>query len=645
MSWLTPLGFLGFIGIIVLIIIYIIKPNYQNKIISSTFVWKLSLRYRKKKIPLSKLRNILLLICQLLIITAITGILAQPFIKGDDEDDYSEKVVIIDASASMLTETGGETRFERAVEMVQELSEDVVKNNARLTVILAGEKASYVLQESYDANEINMALDDLLLSDPKEVCTYGTPDMTGAIELAESITAIYPKCDVVLYSDTTYLDAGKITVVPVVDISEYNASILDVRAIIDENYYRVEIDVACYGLNAPVMVNCDIYGANLEGATISFSNEVLCEYDKTKTLVYALKLDENSEQNPDIIFGDELSLYSFDNIHVSVAGSADAFPDDDSFYLYGGEKIPLRVQYYSALPNSYFGTAMLVLRDALSDRWNVEFKEVKREETPELVGFDVYIFEHAMPNTVPTDGIVLLFNPDGAPAGTDFGLGRPVGFQEEYSLSSDAEALAHPIMNNITPESITVTQYTPITHYNGYDALLYAENSPVLIAKNEPFQKIAVMSFSLNYSNLAMLLEFPLMIYNMFEYFSPSTFEGNVFDINEEISLNSRSDMLTVNGGALNDLEIVEFPDTIKVSRPGVYTVTQVPISGEAVVESFYVKLPAEESNIYYEEDVLVNPAYYEVTETNDIDLLLYFAIALVALLFAEWWLHSREQF
>ena len=39
MSWLTPLGFLGLIGLIVLIIIYLIKPNYQNKIISSTFIW------------------------------------------------------------------------------------------------------------------------------------------------------------------------------------------------------------------------------------------------------------------------------------------------------------------------------------------------------------------------------------------------------------------------------------------------------------------------------------------------------------------------------------------------------------------------------------------------------------------------------
>ena len=35
---LVPLGLLGLIGILILIIIYIIKPNYQQKFVSSTFV-------------------------------------------------------------------------------------------------------------------------------------------------------------------------------------------------------------------------------------------------------------------------------------------------------------------------------------------------------------------------------------------------------------------------------------------------------------------------------------------------------------------------------------------------------------------------------------------------------------------------------
>ena len=70
MTLLVPLGLLGLLGVVALIIIYIIRPNYQQKFISSTYIWKLSLKYRKKRIPTSKLRNILLILCQVCI-TAI----------------------------------------------------------------------------------------------------------------------------------------------------------------------------------------------------------------------------------------------------------------------------------------------------------------------------------------------------------------------------------------------------------------------------------------------------------------------------------------------------------------------------------------------------------------------------------------------
>ena len=44
-------------------------------------------------------------------------------------------------------------------------------------------------------------------------------------------------------------------------------------------------------------------------------------------------------------------------------------------------------------------------------------------------------------------------------------------------------------------------------------------------------------------------------------------------------------------------------------------------------------------------EDVLTNPYFYEANENEDLDLLFYFAMALVILLFMEWWLQSRKQF
>ena len=97
--------------------------------------------------------------------------------------------------------------------------------------------------------------------------------------------------------------------------------------------------------------------------------------------------------------------------------------------------------------------------------------------------------------------------------------------------------------------------------------------------------------------------------------------------------------------GPKTEVKMTEFPGKLVLKNPGVYTVTQMPISGKEVVENFYVRIPAAESNTAAVEDVLTNPYYLEKDDMGDVDLLFYFAAALVALLFVEWFLQSREQF
>lgn len=115
MIFLIPLGFLALIGLLALLAIYLIKPSYQNKVIPSSYIWKESLKYRKKQVPASALRNVLIVICQILIIVLCTFIIAAPMLRSGAADT-DEKIVIIDASADMRAEDNYVTRFERAVE-------------------------------------------------------------------------------------------------------------------------------------------------------------------------------------------------------------------------------------------------------------------------------------------------------------------------------------------------------------------------------------------------------------------------------------------------------------------------------------------------------------------------------------------------
>ena len=64
---------------------------------------------------------------------------------------------------------------------------------------------------------------------------------------------------------------------------------------------------------------------------------------------------------------------------------------------------------------------------------------------------------------------------------------------------------------------------------------------------------------------------------------------------------------------------------------------------GKEVTEEVYVRTPAIESNIKLYEERLDGPTRAVQTEDGFKDLLVYLAAALVALLFIEWILKSKD--
>ena len=132
----------------------------------------------------------------------------------------------------------------------------------------------------------------------------------------------------------------------------------------------------------------------------------------------------------------------------------------------------------------------------------------------------------------------------------------------------------------------------------------------------------------------------------MFNYFLPSTSTEYVFEVNQEATLNCRGDMLTISGPSNISYEFVDpsdFPCKVKFTVPGLYEIEQRLVSGRTVTESIYVCTADDHSNILLEIDELDSPIVQVNTETIDVDLIIWFAIALVALLFVEWILHTQD--
>lgn len=648
MSILLPLGLLGLLGIAVLILIYILKPNYQQKLVSSTYIWELSLKYRKKKIPISRLRNLIILICQLLIIAACALILAQPVIRAEKMES-NERIALIDASAGMLATDGADTRFVRAIGQVKELAEDTFSQSGIITVILVDEQPAFIARRADQTmrEEMLARLDELARCENNVPvhCTYGVADIDAGMELAEQVLEENPSASVRLYTGKEFIDSGIVDVIDVGVDTEWNAAIVNASAEMDENFYSFSVEVASYGIGANLRVNCEVYGVNGQDRTEILSLPARCDVGETVTV----------EFNSDSV---DMMIYMFDYVRVSVeavdAGGAvltDSFSYDDTFYLYGGTPQKINIQYASPKPNPFVSGILIGLRDSLSSRWDIDLTEVRGENAiPEIAGFDFYIFEHKMPEILPTDGVVFLINPDVSPEGAGITLNAN-DVSGDFTLRSGG---AHPITDRVNAEEITVTKYKRVTLADGFETLLYIGNDPALMIKNEPGVKIALLTFSLNSSNFSVLAGFPSLMYNMISYFFPSTITDSVemgssakyiFEVNDTVTLNAKGPFLTVTDSVGTKTEFDEFPAGIEAVRPGTYTVSQIPLSGVETVERFYVRIAAAESDIGLVLEELYSP-YVDIPEQfNDFDLLLYFAIALVALEFIEWILQTREHF
>lgn len=654
MSLLLPLGLLGLISLLVLLLIYILKPNYQQKMISSTFVWKLSLKYKKKRIPISKLRNILLIICQCLILTGLSFVLSNPVIPGE-KLDATEEVLIIDASGSMLVETDGTTRFERAVGQVEARILELFEDGGVVSVIVADTEPYFVAQRanSEDSTAVFEKLSEL--TDGEELaCSYNSANMDKSVEMAQNVVMENPKAEVFLYTATTYIDTNNITLRSVdgEDVAtvqdEWNAAILNCSVEVVDNFYNLTVDVGCYNRSEAVTVYCEVFGFNEDYTkTEIFESDELffSEAEEEQTVVFTFEMLNGKNELV-------RSLHTFDNLRVYVE-EADNFAEDNTYYVYGGIKEEVKVQYASTWRNNFFRSSMYAIRAGLGNVWDIDFDEVdvdpQSNEKPEyaLEEYDVYIFEHFVPEKLPTDGIVLLVDPSGAPKNSGLRIdSMPInwaGMGLDYAYRVEPGD-PHPLTQGIDASSIFLTEYNKVISHDGYDELWYFNGDPILLAKNTEDVKVAVLAMDLNFSTLALTEYFPMFMYNLFQYFMPATITDFTYQVGDSVTLRARGQELLVSGGNL-DLTLTEFPHTLVVDKPGSYTLSQFDFAGEYIIENFFVGMPKTESNITKEIGALPLLYVEEIIEQEDKDLLVYFAAAIVALMLLEWWLQSREYF
>ncbi len=635
MSLLVPLGLIGLLGVVLLVVIYIIKPNHIQKVISSTHIWKLSLKYKKKRASVNKINNILIFVCQLLILGICGLLLANPVLGYEVAADEKEEILIIDASASMLLDSGESTRFERAVSEAKIYADEVFENGGLVTVIVADDSPEFLIRRADDERRLELmdALDALV---DGEACTYGSADMQGAVELAQQALDENPNIAIKLYTATNYIQRGDVEVVDVSDVDDWNVAVLQASVDLDsDNHYNITIDVGCFDRTSAVTVYCTVFGVNGTEDNWTFSSvESFTENSvEQKTVLYTM--DDFPNGTP---------LYSFDYITIYVdAEISDGFDDDDSFYIYGGDKPDFKIQYASSSPQIFFRSVIGSYRQAFSDSWDIKLTETAPGDKGVSEGFDMYIYENIMPDTMPTDGIVILVNPSTAPQNCGFRVDDTVTVPSSSTLEA---SMSHALMQFVNPSQLTINKYQRLGALDSsYTVLMSYEGDPMVMVKDSDAEKVVVINCAINYSTLNVQHDFGIFMANVFGYFSPETFDKNVYEVGETIAFTPRGTAFTVQNDEGEELDVGDNL-TLKVTTPGLYLAMQETLrldEGRVALENFFVKVPASESNISKEADL---PQIYIEEAQEDVyeDMLLYFAVAMFVLLCAEWFLYSRSR-
>ncbi len=606
MKFLNPAALWLLLGVPLLIIIYLIKTRHEDRAVSSTYIWHLSDKFAKKKMPIQKIRRNLLFILHLLIIVAAALLAARPYIYNGEIRSY---VVILDTSASMGIENeSGESRFERAIEEIYRLG-DGLENGHMLSLIVASDSPSCVLRNTKSQSELRRALDKLS-------CGLGECDLGKALLVAEEICSENSSSEVVLYTDREFESAENITVVSMNE-GEWNASAISL------SYEK-------------------------QGISFVFNGTVISS-GKSSSLTVGLKVDDSvigvhkvecpvGAQVPVSFTVDDISNFDYATLYFE---ADDGLADDNSYSVCRPSNYTRNVLLASASP--------LYLRSALEALGNCKVTTVSALGNAELSGYNIYIFDGVYPEAYPTDGSVIIFGCEKLPSGLS--AGDEYIAQAQVSVNtSDSTG----ICENITFSDVVVSKYTALRGNSTWQTVLACGDIPIAMTKRISRVNFTVFSFDLHDSNLPMETDYVVMMRNLIEYSAADIVEKNDYSIGESVDVYvlPRADLIYLKNPdeSVTTLSTDSAKNLIIPDKVGIYTVVETIGEGGEYAD-FYVHIPTEELDQQMGKAISISLAEDIDDSAEDgeneaiYEIWFWLALLLLLLTLAEWGVYSYEQY
>jgi hypothetical protein len=553
----------------------------------------------------------------------MTAILTQPrYALGSQS---GEKIVILDTSASMLAEINGVTRLERAINEIEDLAVRTFSNQDKFSIILAGEKATIIVNRSESIQFVRTKLSEVRSQ-------YSTSNIDEAIQLTENILKQNNIAEIIYYTSDNYNDPGKVTIRNM-SLSETNIAILSFKGELDQanNYIFVTEIVS--------------YGKSLDNVVLELKIDGVY---KTSSVIERL---ENGIKSTYVWRLNDVNKDTYTYATVSVLDIVDHFMFDNTLEFYGDSQ-NFRIQIVDNNDlTSIDSTKEFIGRALQSLNRNYSIRVVSGLENASTEGFDLYIYSENVPDTLPLDGAVWIFDPNTLPTQ----IGRVFNDANVSNINPIPNTLSpryQDLMRLVSPNRITISRYKRLIVNSGFDVLLTHQDNPLLSVSTNNGVKTTVFSFGMSYTNLPLLfIDLPMLIRNLSDYSLIETVESQVFDSGQTIQIQPHPASISFeieHNGITTEYSNETFD--FELNNIGRYNIRQVLNTGRIEEISFFVRIPRQESNFDYKGDVIlaqINPVAPGGDEVvNDLfNLLPYLAVVLLLLIAIEWGVQYREQY
>jgi len=558
MTFYNPWAFSGLITIPLLILLYLLKQKYEERTVSSLYLWQEVLMDMEAAAPWQRLRKNILLILQIIAVVLMTLALARPFFNFSGSPE--SVIIVIDTSFSMKASDNNPNRMEQAKRMavayINSLSPD-----ASVTLINMNRDAIIEENLSKDKNRIRDKINSF-------TATNFAEDKDFAVSMIQSILRQYPGAKVVQFGDEKLDVPGK-------DVIFFNASNAG------ENHAVVLVSHA--RVNDGITALCRIANYSSEDASIPVSLYVDGKFFDAR------KVDVKAWGTADVYFS---RISSDAEILECRIDEKDSLLEDNTAWNVVDPMKTARVVLVAG--------QNIFIEKVLSLMKGIEVYRTNKEDAGNLKGYDLYIYDGYLPEALPKDGNIMVFNP---PENSFF----KVGDSYEYPQISTSR---HELFKYASDYSFTIGR-TKLLEVPGWgEPVLEADEGTCIFAGTRDKTRMIVFGFDIHNTDLPLKTTFPILMTNAIEWLVPSAISNTLnVSAGQALSFNlapktTEVKVVAPDGTSMQIAPPFPAPVFNKTDQAGIYTLVQTLPEGQ-IEDYFCVNVPAEaESDLGYK-----NPA------------------------------------